>query len=87
MDSDERVELQACLLQLAATDGMVTGAPLFVDDLSDRIVGHDEATIRDAASTLAAEHDWASFDGSAFSVSDHDAALEAAAELRKDVYG
>lgn len=87
MEEDEMSELQACILQLTATNGVYSPRSMYAEQLDRQIVGHGEEEIGAAAALLADEHTWASFSNSEFTITDREEALRTAAELRKDVYG
>ncbi|WP_435195147.1 hypothetical protein [Natronomonas sp. EA1] len=87
MEADEMSELQACILQLTATNGMYSPRSMYVEQLDRQIVGYSEREISAAAASLADEHDWATFSNSKFTITDREEALRTATELRTDVYG
>lgn len=91
MTSDDRSgdsssgELRACILQIAATDGIYGRGIVFIGQLCQRIVGHNDEMIVCVAETLDASHGWVEYSRGEFRV-DREKALEEAQRLRSDVY-
>lgn len=80
-------ELQACILQMVATDGVpfVGRGVVYINQISQRIVGHSDEEIEQAVEILDASYGWIEYRHGEVMVN-REKALEEAQRLRNEVY-
>lgn len=87
LSEDQKNELKACILQISATAGITLrgGTIQPLEHLVD-ILGRKRTNVEQALEELDSEFSWANYTGELFRVSNEKKALEAAKNLRSEVY-
>lgn len=83
--SGEEWEVVACVLQIAATQGMPPRGSVLTEGLYRRLSVYDEKTIRTALQFIDDEYEWATLDEPHLTV-DVEKALDEATRLRDQAY-